>query len=102
MQRRLCIYNLLFLNLKYKTSLTRKTRASSSNLVVTIPSQLVEAYDISCGDIVEITPLKNGEIRIKKIDMSHASTGSVKTAPTTNPQIQQNHSPTQSLLKSVT
>jgi len=56
--------------------LTRKTRASGSSVVVTIPSQLVEAYGISSGDTIEITPLKNGEIRIKKIDMSRASTSS--------------------------
>ena len=48
--------------------LTRKTRASGSSVVVTIPSQLVEAYGINTGDTVQITPLKNGEIRIKKID----------------------------------
>ena len=57
-------------------TLTRKTRASGSSVVVTIPSQLVEAYGISSGDTIEITPLKNGEIRIKKIDMSRASTSS--------------------------
>ena len=57
-------------------TLTRKTRASGSSVVVTIPSQLVEAYGINSGDTIEITPLKNGEISIKKIDMSHASTGS--------------------------
>jgi len=57
-------------------TLTRKTRASGSSVVVAIPSQLVEAYDISSGDTIEITPLKNGEISIKKIDMSRASTGS--------------------------
>lgn len=56
--------------------LTRKTRASGSSVVVTIPSQLVEAYGISSGDTIEIIPLKNGEIRIKKIDMSRASTSS--------------------------
>lgn len=48
-------------------ALVRKTRASGSSVVVTIPSQLVEAYDISMGDTVEIIPLKNGEIRIKKL-----------------------------------
>lgn len=47
--------------------LTRKTRLSGSSLVITIPSQLVEAYDINSGDHVEIIPLKDGEIRIKKI-----------------------------------
>jgi len=56
--------------------LTRKTRNSGSSLVVTILSQIVEAFNINTGDTVEIIPLKNGEIRIKKIDMSRASTGS--------------------------
>jgi len=49
-------------------SLTRKTRASGSSIIVTIPSQLVEAYGINTGDTVEITPLRNGEISIKKVD----------------------------------
>ena len=57
-------------------TLVRKTRASGSSVVVTIPSQIVEAYEINSGDTIEITPLKNGEISIKKIDMSRASTGS--------------------------
>ena len=30
--------------------LTRKTRVSGSSIVVTIPSQLTEAYDIHTGD----------------------------------------------------
>jgi antitoxin component of MazEF toxin-antitoxin module len=47
--------------------LIRKTRVSGSSIVVTIPSQLVEAFDINSGDTVQIIPLKNGEIRIKKI-----------------------------------
>ena len=45
--------------------LTRKTRVSGSSIVVTIPSQLVEAFDINSGDTVEIVPLRNGEIKIK-------------------------------------
>ena len=57
-------------------ALIRKMRLSGNSLVVTIPSQLVEAYDINSGDTVEVIPLKNGEIRIKKIDMPHASSGS--------------------------
>ena len=48
--------------------LTRKTRNSGSSIVVTIPCQLIEAYDIHFGDSVQIIPLKNGEIKIKKID----------------------------------
>jgi len=55
--------------------LTRKTRFSGSSIVVTIPSQLVEAFDINQGDLVEIIPYKNGEIRIKKIDNNYSSRG---------------------------
>jgi len=47
-------------------TLTRKTRASGTSLLVTIPSQLVKAYDIQTGDEIEIIPLKDGEIRIRK------------------------------------
>ena len=47
--------------------LTRKTRISGSSIVVTIPSQIVEAYDISSGDFLEVIPLDK-EIRLKKID----------------------------------
>lgn len=50
-------------------TLTRKTRASGSSLVVTIPSQIVEAFDINTGDEVEIIPLRNGEIRLKKVNL---------------------------------
>lgn len=57
-------------------TLTRKTRASGSSIVVTIPSQLTEAYDIHCGDLVEITPYKNGKIIIKKIDIPRTSASS--------------------------
>ena len=46
--------------------LIRKTRLSGSSIVVTIPSQLVEAYDITSGDEVEIIPIGNGEIKIRK------------------------------------
>jgi AbrB family looped-hinge helix DNA binding protein len=49
-------------------ALTRKTRASGNSLMVTIPSQLVEAYNIHNGDEVEIIPLNNGEIIIRKYD----------------------------------
>ncbi len=55
--------------------LTRKTRFSGSSIVVTIPSQLVEAFDISNGDLIEIIPYKNGEIRIRKFDDNNSSEG---------------------------
>lgn len=45
--------------------LTRKTRLSGSSIVVNIPSQLVEAYNIHSEDYVEIIPLQNNEIKIK-------------------------------------
>jgi len=47
-------------------TLTRKTRVSGTSIVVTIPSQIVEAFDIRDGDKVEIIPIKNGEIIIQK------------------------------------
>ena len=46
--------------------LIRKTRASGSSIVVAIPSQLVEAYDIGSGDNLEIIPLGHGEFKIRK------------------------------------
>lgn len=58
-------------------SLTRKTRVSGSSIVVTIPSQLVEAFDIDSGDLVEIIPVRNGEIRIRKLS-NRRSSGGVK------------------------
>ena len=48
--------------------LTRKTRVSGSSIVITIPSQIVEAFDINCGEPVEIIPLKNGKIKICKLN----------------------------------
>ena len=50
--------------------LTRKTRLSGSSIIVTIPSQLVKAYDISDGDEIEIIPLGHGELKIRKVRTS--------------------------------
>jgi antitoxin component of MazEF toxin-antitoxin module len=50
-------------------------RFSGNSVAITIPSQILEAYDIYCGDTVEITPLKNGEISIKKIDVKQSYKG---------------------------
>ena len=47
--------------------LVRKTRNLGKSIII-IPSQLIEAFDITTGDTVQIIPLKNGEIRIRKID----------------------------------
>jgi len=57
--------------------LTRKTRVSGSSIVVTIPSQLVEAYNLNSGDLVEIIPIKAGELIIQKIDDKGNSRGEV-------------------------
>lgn len=54
--------------------LTRKTRLSGNSIVVTIPSQLVEAYDINCGDVVEITPLRGNAIKIRKKNAKQGGT----------------------------
>jgi len=62
---------LLSPTIRYEIALIKKTRASGSSIVVTIPSQLVDAYNINSGDIIEIIPIKNGEIRIKKIATEH-------------------------------
>ena len=48
--------------------LTRKARVVGSSLVLTIPSQLAKAYDISDGDEIEIIPMGIGEFRIKKLN----------------------------------
>jgi antitoxin component of MazEF toxin-antitoxin module len=57
----------VFLDLGWEMPLTRKTRLSGSSIVINIPSQLVEAYNITSGDYVEIIPMQNNEIKIKKI-----------------------------------
>ena len=57
--------------------LTRKTRISGSSIVVTIPSQIVEAFDINRGDVVEIIPVSNGEIKIKKVNSKQLSGGMI-------------------------
>jgi bifunctional DNA-binding transcriptional regulator/antitoxin component of YhaV-PrlF toxin-antitoxin module len=59
--------------------LIRKTRVSGSSIVITIPSQLVEAYNISCGDIIEIIPLRNNEIKIRKAENEEDSYKKAKT-----------------------
>ena len=48
--------------------LIRKTRLSGSSIVVTIPSQLAEDYGITSGDVIEIIPLKDGEIKIRMME----------------------------------
>jgi len=52
-------------------TLTRKTRISGTSIVITIPSQLIEAYNINIGDLVEIVPLNEEEIKIKRVDVNN-------------------------------
>ena len=47
-------------------ALIRKTRVAGKSLVITLPRQIVEAYDIQNGDFLEITPLEPGTILMKK------------------------------------
>lgn len=62
------IYILVYITvLGCDVTLLRKTRLSGTSIVVTIPSQLVEAYDIHDGDHLEIIPHENGEITLRKI-----------------------------------
>ena len=44
-----------------------KTRLSGRSIVITIPSQLIEAFNINSGDSVEIIPLRDRKIIIKKM-----------------------------------
>ena len=46
--------------------LTRKIRRSGKSIVVNIPSQFVEMYDMQMGDEVEIIPMENGEMKLRK------------------------------------
>lgn len=55
--------------------LIRKTRTSGSSIVLAIPSQLVEAYDIGDGDELEIIPLGHGEFKVRKAKDLHGGAG---------------------------
>jgi len=46
--------------------LIRTIRVSGRSIVLTIPSQLAEAYDICNGEEMEIIPLGHGELKIRK------------------------------------
>lgn len=58
-------------------ALIRKMRLSGNSIVITIPSQLLEAYDIKTGDMVEITPLTDSEIKLKRVKQQHQSGGTM-------------------------
>jgi len=46
--------------------LIRTTRSVGSRIILSIPSQLAEAYDIGDGDELEIIPLGNYEFKVRK------------------------------------
>lgn len=54
--------------------LMRKSLFSNGSIVVTILSQLVKAYNITAGDMLEFTPVKR-EIRIRKAEISQSQKG---------------------------
>jgi len=47
--------------------LKRKARIVGSSLVITIPSNFVQAFEIKDGDWMEIIPMGIGEFKIKKV-----------------------------------
>jgi len=48
--------------------LIRMTRISGRRIIITLPSQIMDAYDIKNSDFLEITPLQQGEILMKKTE----------------------------------
>jgi bifunctional DNA-binding transcriptional regulator/antitoxin component of YhaV-PrlF toxin-antitoxin module len=48
--------------------LIRMTRISGRRIIITLPSQILDAYDIKNSDFLEITPLQQGEILMKKTE----------------------------------
>lgn len=48
-------------------SLVRKVRRVGSSLVVTIPSQVANFYQISAGTKLEVSPTGDGKILLKKV-----------------------------------
>ena len=46
--------------------LIRTTKVIGRRIVLSIPSQLAEAYDIGDGDELEIIPLSHGEFKVRK------------------------------------
>lgn len=47
--------------------LIRTTKSIGKRIVLSIPSQLAEAYDIGDGDELEIIPLGHGEFKVRKV-----------------------------------
>jgi len=47
--------------------LTRTTKVIGNRIVISIPSQLAEAYDIADGDELEIIPMGPDEFKVRKV-----------------------------------
>ena len=62
--------------------LIRKTRLSGSSILLAIPSQFAEAYDINEGDEIEIIPLSKKELMIRK---AYATQAHQNGTPTMKP-----------------
>jgi len=48
--------------------LIRMTRISGRRIIITLPSQIMDAYDIKNSGFLEITPFQQGEILMKKTE----------------------------------
>ena len=51
--------------------LIRITKAMGNRIVLSIPSQLAQAYDIGDGDELQIIPLGHGEFKVRKVKNLH-------------------------------
>lgn len=48
--------------------LIRKTRISTRSIIITLPHQIVDAYDITNSNFFEVVPLQQGEILMKNVE----------------------------------
>lgn len=46
----------------------KKLRNIGGTLVITIPKQVCDMYDLKANDKMEISPIGYGEFKIKKVD----------------------------------
>ncbi|MEM4258131.1 MAG: AbrB/MazE/SpoVT family DNA-binding domain-containing protein [Candidatus Thermoplasmatota archaeon] len=46
-------------------SLVRRTRRSGRSIIIALPKQLAEAYNIKQGDALEIIPFSDGELILR-------------------------------------
>lgn len=45
----------------------RKLRNINGSLIITLPKQLCDLYNMKAGDSMKIEPIGNGELRLKKL-----------------------------------